>query len=298
MRQVKQRGAVVVLVFFLSLFAGPVSRAEVLVVISDSTEEYRSIAQEIIRATPLGTGVITLYSDLVAEQEAKELIVTVGRRANKAVTLDDRFSHIPVLSTFLPRPEFRPGPQRSAVFNDINPLIHVRLVKELFPERSPRIGLFVDSETKYLFKSEAVDRIGGFYLVQKVLTEGENPARVIDSFVAENNLDAFIVIPSSIIYDPHSLNATLYSLYKRNIPAIAYTPKLVEGGVGCVVAAYFDKQIVMSEVTRKINLFYETGELSTATSIPKTAKVSVNPRLAGTLQLDLSNLMKYGEMHE
>ena len=272
--------------------------AEVMVVVPEYSEQYASLAHSIIQAAPGSAGQLRLYTDLPPSLDDYELVVTIGNEATHAVNHDKRFRYLPVLSGFIPRSEYRAGPLRSAVFSDINPAIHVKLIKQMYPGREPRIGVFVDSETDYLFGRDLPDKIGGFSLVQKELNEAENPAQLIARFVEDNNLDAFIVIPSSIIYDPHSLKAMLYSLYQLKVPAIAYTPRLVEGGVGCVVAAYFDKDLVLSEMVNRIHSFYETGELSTTTSTPTKAKVVVNLKLAEAFQLDLRNLMKYGEIHE
>lgn len=51
-------------------------------------------------------------------------------------------------------------------------------------------------------------------------------------------------------------------------------------------------------MVNRTHSFYETGELSTTTSTPTKAKVVVNLKLAEAFQLDLRNLMKYGEIHE
>ncbi|MCG8330638.1 MAG: hypothetical protein MI974_23275 [Chitinophagales bacterium] len=90
----------------------------------------------------------------------------------------------------------------------------------------------------------------------------------------------------------------LYSLYQLNVATISYTPKLVEGGVGCVAAAYFDQALVVSEISKIIKSFLKTGELSKQAITPKKAKVIVNKRLAKALRLDPSNLMNFGEIHE
>lgn len=269
-----------------------------MVVVPEHSDQYASLAHSIIQAAPESAGQMRLYADLPPSLDDYELVVTIGTEATHAVNHDKRFRYLPVLSGFIPRSEYRAGPLRSAVFSDINPAIHVKLIKQMYPGLEPRIGVFVDSETDYLFGRDLPDKIGGFSLVQKELNETENPAQLIARFVEDNNLDAFIVIPSSIIYGPHSLKAMLYSLYQLKVPAIAYTPRLVDGGVGCVVAAYFDKELVLSEMVNRIHSFYETGELSTTTSTPTKAKVVVNSKLAEAFQLDLRNLMKYGEIHE
>lgn len=275
-----------------------IATAELLVVIPEYTDEYTSVAQAIIDSAPGHGGQLLRYADLESDIDRYELVVSVGKEAVLSVNQDPRFTNIPVISAFAPRSTYQQNPYRTAVFSDVNPAIHLRLIQNMFPGRMPRIGIFVDNETKYLFQSESFNRIGRFVLIPKKITQGENPARIIESFVHENDLDAFIVLPSSIIYDPHSLTAMLYSLYQLNVAAIAYTPKLVEGGVGCVAAAYFDKELVVSEVGEKIESFYKTGALSEQATTPKKAKVIVNERLAKALQLDLSNLMKYGEIHE
>lgn len=298
MRRTPQRKSVVIFVSSVLTILAKVATADLLVVVPDYSNEYTSVAKSIIESVPDHTGQFLRPSDIDGDIRRYELVVSIGSKATEIINEDKRFSSVPVISAFMSRAEYQSKPQRTAVFNDVDPKIHLKLILEMFPDRVPRIGIFVDNVTDYQFESADFNRIGRFFLIQKVLGQGDNPARIIESFVQENELDAFIVLPSSIIYDPHSLTAMLYSLYQHNVATIAYTPKLVEGGIGCVAAAYFDKALVVSEIKSRIQSFYETGVLASQASTPKKAKVVVNERLAKALQIDFSHLMMYGEIHE
>lgn len=302
MRRPRQRKTISLLVGgYLSILAN-IATAEYVVIVPDYTDDYASVGRSIIESVPNHKGLLVRYSDLALEQKQNiqgyELVISIGNEVTQSINQDKRFDEVPTINTFILKSEYKAKSLRSAVLNNVNPAIHLKLIKKMFPDKEPRIGVFVDSVTDSLFKDEFPHKMSGFVLIPKKLNQGENPARIIESFVYENGLDVFIVLPSSIIYDPHSLTAMLYSLYKHNVAAIAYTPKLVEGGVGCVAAAYFDKALVVSEIANRIHSFYKTGVLAEEASTPATAKIIVNEQLARSLQLDLSNLMKYGEIHE
>jgi len=287
-----------------SLFAGillsilsNVTSSELLVVVSEYTEEYVEVGHRIID-TAGHSGQVVLHTDLdMMNADHFKLVVSVGKNAVLSINNDPRFKNIPVISAFAPRSTYQPAHYRTAVFSDVNLEIYLKLIQSMFPSKVPRIGVFVDDKTTYQFLSVS-ERNRNIVLIPKTINQGEKPAHVIENFINENKLDAFIILPLSSVYDQCSLVMMLYSLHQLDVAAIAYTPKLVESGIGAVAAVYFDKTEVISTVSEVIKSFYNTGRLLEQARTPKKTKVVVNEGLAKVLKLDPSNLMKYGEIHE
>lgn len=274
--------------------------ADYAVVVPKHSPSVDEIANQIATALLDHKGVVLDKAEFkLANKGQFNLIVTIGKDVLEAVNSDPTLNEIPVLSAFSPRQSFELRDHRAAIFNDINLSIQIKLIKKLLPKTTPRIGIFYPQNS--VFFQEQINYVShteGIVLIPSGLAKSDNSAKMITNFINKNDLDAFIFIPSGEIYDPHSLAAIFYALYRNEVAAIVYSPKLVKNGVGGAAAATFDKKIVTQTIIDEVNSFYKLGRFRSPFFIPRTANIVVNRKLSRSIQLDISAFTNESQIHE
>jgi len=274
--------------------------ADYAVVIPKHSPSIDEIASQIATALPDHKGIVLDKAEFKRIYKGQfNLIVTIGKDVLEAVNNEATLNDVPVLSAFTPRQSFQLRDHRAAIFNDINLSIQIKLIKKLLPKTTPRIGIFYPQSSVFFKKQiNLVSRTEGIFLISAALAKSDNAAKMITNFINKNDLDAFVFIPSSEIYDPHSLAAIFYSLYRNEVAAIVYSPKLVKNGVGGAAAATFDKKIVTQTIIDEVNSFYKLGRFRSPFFIPKIANIVVNQKLSRSIQLDVSAFTNESQIHE
>lgn len=276
--------------FFISFSS--FASSGVVIVIPGGDNEFKSIALEIKQLID-DSSITILESDrLIDFPEKTELIITLGNESCHKVEERVKGADIPVINSFISRSHWEKRKSKLAILNDINIKIQVELVSLLFDNRPVNVGIFIPDSDSY-FEKEILklNKHPHVKIVARKISEDENPAKVIGTFVNQNAIDAFILLPSKEIFNPHSVSAVLYELYRHRVAAIVSSPQLVANGVGGVAGAYFTREQVIAETREQVEKFLVTKSIAQDAKTPRIANVAFNEKLIKALdlnQLDIS----------
>jgi len=287
-----------ILACFFVVLSSSYSYAEFAVVIPKHSPAIDKIAAQLASGVPNRNGKVLFYDGLKkANTDQYDLIITIGSEAAEKVSSDASLN-IPRLNAFCPRQYHVEGANRLIIFNDINLSIQINLIKKLHPNSIPRIGLLFSSNSLFLDDIDAAAARKDIVFITSEIKKGQRPEKHIDHFIDENNLDAFIVIPSAQLYDSYSLSSVFYSLYRNQVAAIVSSEELIDNGVGGAAAAIFDVDLVVAAIIDEIEYFYTFHHFSQSFTTPKTAKVFMNRKLSRSIGLDISGFKSGEIIHE
>lgn len=273
-----------------SLFTSK-AQADYYVVVPSKTDRLENIARSVISKIDSGEKghVISLdeLKDTVALKPS--LYISIGNSSFKAATSLD--IPTPTLGAFLYKEDFELHRKNnsSAVFNGTSPKLQLSLANEVFPGSSPVVGIVYSVRSEPFIQE--LERINSSQpksrqiSIRKIkMGADESPAKALSKLSSLYDLDAFILQPDNQIYHKRNLKSVFYTLYKKRIAALVFSPGLVVNGAGGVASAYYKDTEVVNSVSNLAKQYINDKEIPEP-GFPLRASVEVNKRLARSLSI-------------
>ena len=265
----------------LTLCISSYANSDYAIVVPPGNPQILAVAKSIIDSDNKGRGFIVTPAELSRRSKDAELILTLGANSTQLVHEDRAYEKTPKIAAFIPRNTFLHKHNSLYIYNDVNLSLQLRFISELYSGANVRVGLFYSHLSSYI--DEEIENLSKEYsnidLYVRKVSLGDKPVKLMSSFVQGNKIDAFIIIPDSFLYDPHSLSVILYQLYQLKVSSITYNSSLVENGIGSLASTYFTKKNVIDEIISQLEGFRATGTIYAGDVTPSRAKVALNEKM-------------------
>ena len=262
----------------------------VLVVLSDNSQPYQSVANTLGKNLPASIQTTVLEQpERVANQAPVDLIVSVGMKASlAAITHTDA----PVLVTMVPKvgydkllaqtPDQRRAQETSAIYLDQPWARQLDFILAALPGHR-RIGLLYSPNANFdtsSMKQQASEH--GTTLVAKQVSSPEEIFSSLNELLEKS--DVLLALPDNTIYNSLNIRDILLSSYRSGIPFIGLSQAYVTAGA--LGAIFSSHQQLSEQISATIVSFEHTGKLP-APQYPHDFTIAVNPDVARSLDINL-----------
>lgn len=268
---------------------------DLLVVTTEDSGPQAEVVAELRKALTGGPGPTPTLQVISAADYARagtpsksDLIVTVGTEAAGTV-LATRPS-LPVYCGFLPQSSYAsllapvPRERRSALYVDQPLERQLRLIREALP-RHNRVGTVLGPDSRRL--QSALQRAAagtGLQLNMEVIDRENQLVRAL--YRALENSDILFVVPDAVVFNRHTAQNVLTTVFRIGKPVAGYSRAYVNAGA--LLAVYSTPAQIgrqMGEVLRKTAM--DPGHHLPPPAYPGYFTVVTNERLARSYGLEL-----------
>ena len=262
----------------------------VLVVLSDSSPPYKSLANSLSNNLPASIQSTVQEQPEVATNLAQvDLIVSVGMKASLSALTQ---TGVPVLAVMIPRvgyeellaqtsPQKRP-PAFSVIYLDQPWARQMDFIQTALPMQR-RIGLLY-SPNAHIDPDDLRQQVSerGIALIAKPVSSADKLFSTLDDLLG--NCDVLLALPDNTIYNSINIRNILLSSYRFDIPFIGLSQAYVTAGA--LGAIFSSPQQVSDQIASTILNFARNGKLPEP-QYPRDFSISLNPEVANSLGIEL-----------
>ena len=277
------------------LFAlGPIScRADnlhVLVLLSDLSTPYQSLANALTKTLPASIQTtIKAQSDESTGMEPADLIIAVGMKASLSALTQPS---APVLVVMIPKVGYDQLLDQtsahkntrvvSAIYFDQSLDQQLSFLRAAFPSQN-RIGLLY-SPSAHIDLAHLQQQVAehGAALVAKPVLSSQTLFSTLDDLLGA--CDILLALPDNKIYNSSTIRNILLSSYRSEIPFIGLSRAYVTAGA--LGAIYSTPEQVSDQIAGAIQYFARTGKLPEPQH-PREFSIALNPDVARSLHIEL-----------
>lgn len=277
------------LVFLLLPFQ---AEARPLILLSESSELYRKVSEEIKRAYPQPLDEYSTENFPAQRQRSMDPSVAVGAKACELL-LQRNSDSDNLICTFIPRMAFESlialygndstaaAPRRiTAVYLD-QPLarqLHLaRLLKPDAKSVGTMFGPFSAGSQPLFLQAAAAEQLTP---VSITLKESDNPVEQLKPLIQQS--DVFLALPDRALFNRATAKWLLYITLQQQIPVIGFSRTYVEAGA---LAAVYSTPGQIGRQTGELLRTLTPSQPLPAPAYPKYFNVSSNPVVARSLRL-------------
>ncbi len=275
------------LVFWLS----PQSWAadlRVLLILSDETPPYQSVARELEQSLPDSIRISALAPNGSYTARQADLVVAVGVKAMESALAN---SDIPVFGlmlhkrsyeALLEKMEARRPAETSAIYLNQPWDRQLDFIQAMLPGRR-KVGLLHSPEThlelaglKESFASH------GMTLVAQPVRSTEYLFTTLDELL--NKTDVLLGIPDSTIYNPSNVRNILLTSYRHKVPLIGISQAYVNAGA---IGAIFSTPEQLAGQAGAALVYFARNKRLPEPQYPASYSIALNRQVARSLEIEL-----------
>lgn len=280
----------------IGLYAGVVSAAEVVLVLSERTAGYNeaavAFAAELSKGGVNSSDIVSITSgeggaSFVSDKFAAKVVVTLGSTALRQVLFSE--SRVPVVAALIPRASSERILKESArrTLNNVSVLYldqpfarQLDLLRMVLPNRH-RIGVLLGPES--LAQQPALlwaMQAKGLEMVPGIVSPNGTLSGALQATL--DGTDALLAIPDAQVYNTTTVSNILVGTYRARVPVFAFSPAYVRAGaLASVHSTAAQVGVQAAAMTRQV---LQGGTLPTG-QYPAEFVVTVNERVARSLEL-------------
>jgi putative tryptophan/tyrosine transport system substrate-binding protein len=283
----------------ISLLSSPAFSQPQAATVSPEIRVLRAQSDDLV-SSPIRT-LSARFPDAVISHESSVLFARPG--PGLLVTTDAwslriacTVAHIlPVISIYLPAIEVERASlgcrtkMLTAVFADASPSDQLRVVTDVFGNRSRVLALMPDDAPNARRELESAASNAGIVLVVGAVPDQANVARVL---ARAPSFDVALAIADSQLYTPANVRTLLEATYRRSVAMVGFSPSAARAGM--LASAYATPEDSLDVMNEMIRSYGQAGILPAARH-PKTWRLAFNETVARSLSIPIPSDWIAGE---
>jgi len=288
----KTAGAILWILFAFSPNSCRAENLRVLVLLSDNTAPYQTLANKLSTRLPASIQVtVQEHPEKIPTENQADLIVALGIKASQTAASQTR---LPVLAAMIPKAgydeilaqltEKKSSTAFSVIYLDQPFSRQLDFIQTLLPERR-RIGLLYTPNNlinvNYM-RRQASDH--GTKLIAKPVISSDKLFSALDDLL--ENSDVLLALPDNTIYNNLTIRNILLSTYRSGIPFIGMSQSYVTAGA---LGAVFSSQEQISDQVAATILAFASSKALPEPQYPRDFTILLNNEVARSLGIELQS---------
>jgi hypothetical protein len=224
------------------------------------------------------------FQTLLAQPGPAVLVVTDAWSLRIACTVTHS---LPVIAVFLPAIEFERATVGcrtkliTAVYADVSPLDHLRLITDIYGVQAKVLALVPDDAPNSRKRLETAATQLGVKLALEVVPDQTNVARVLARAQA---FDVVLALADTNLYTANNVRTLLEATYRRGSGMIGFSPSTVRAGM--LASAFTQPEDSLDVLAEMVTRYSQSGQLALPRH-PKVWRALANETVARSLSIPL-----------
>ncbi len=282
--------AILLCIFLLNAITCSADNLRVMVLLSDNSAPYQSLARVLSNKLPATVDVnVMSQSDELWKQTQADLIVAAGMKAGLVAATQ---THIPVLTVMIPKIGYEEllvqinaqtrSPVISAIYLDQPLYRQIDFIKATLPELR-KIGILYSQNSHFNIENisqQASERDAK--LIAKPVLSADKLFSVLDEVLEKS--DILLAVPDNKIYNNLNIRNILLSTYRSGIPFIGLSQSYVTAGA---LGAVFSTQEQIADQLAEAIVTFEASRILPEPRYAHEFTLALNPEVARSLGIEL-----------